>query len=82
MAKDQLIQQVAAQDLTKAAGFEIPEDRKFIVIGDGIGHEYMFSHEKLTTYQPYINMMISEALAMVRGIFEVGGKDTMQYLLI
>ena len=67
---------VAAQDLAKAAGFEIPEDRKFImVIGDGIGHEYMFSHEKLTTLLAlYKYDDFEEALAMVRGIFEVGGK--------
>ena len=46
-----------------------------MVIGDGIGHEYMFSHEKLTTLLAlYKYDDFEEALAMVRGIFEVGGK--------
>src|SRR5699024_375183 len=41
---------ISPQQLANEAGFEIPEDRKFImVMGDGIGKEYMFSHEKLTT---------------------------------
>src|SRR5690348_14418840 len=41
---------VAPQQLAAAAGFSIPEDRKFIVVrGDGIGSEHPFSREKLTT---------------------------------
>ena len=41
---------VAPQKLCKAAGFEIPEDRKFVmVVGEGIGKEFPFSGEKLTT---------------------------------
>lgn len=67
---------IAPQQLAKAAGFEIPEDRKFImVMGDGIGDGHMFSHEKLTTLLAlYKYGDFEEALAMVRGIFDVGGK--------
>lgn len=67
---------IAPQQLAKAAGFEIPEDRKFImVMGDGIGDEHMFSHEKLTTLLAlYKYGDFEEALEMVRGIFDVGGK--------
>ena len=67
---------IAPQQLAKIAGFEIPKDRKFImVMGDGIGHEYMFSHEKLTTLLALFKYDdFEEALEMVRGIFEVGGK--------
>lgn len=67
---------IAPQQLAKEAGFEIPEDRKFImVMGDGIGKEYMFSHEKLTTLLAlYRYDGFDEALEMVRKIFDVGGK--------
>src|SRR5437016_8120872 len=41
---------IAPQRLAAAAGFSIPADRKFIIVlGDGIGKEYPFSGEKLTT---------------------------------
>lgn len=67
---------IAPQQLAKEAGFEIPEDRKFImVMGDGIGKEHMFSHEKLTTLLAlYKYEGFDQALEMVRGIFDVGGK--------
>lgn len=67
---------ISPQNLAKAAGFEIPDDRKFImVMGDGIGKDYMFSHEKLTTLLAlYKYGDFEEALKMVREIFEVGGK--------
>jgi sulfoacetaldehyde dehydrogenase len=67
---------IAPQQLAKIAGFEIPADRKFIIVmGDGIGKEHLYSSEKLTTllavykYQGFDN-----ALKMMRGIYEVGGK--------
>jgi acyl-CoA reductase-like NAD-dependent aldehyde dehydrogenase len=67
---------IAPQRLAKIAGFEIPADRKFIVVmGDGIGKQHLYSSEKLTTllavykYQGFDN-----ALEMMRGIYEVGGK--------
>lgn len=67
---------IAAPELARKAGFEIPEDRKFImVMGDGIGKEHLFSQEKLTTLLAlYKYGDFEEALAMVREIFEVGGK--------
>ena len=67
---------VAPQQLAKAAGFEIPDDRKFImVMGDGIGDEHMFSHEKLTTLLAlYKYEGFDQALEMVTAIYEVGGK--------
>jgi sulfoacetaldehyde dehydrogenase len=67
---------IAPQQLAKIAGFEIPADRKFIIVmGDRIGKEHLYSSEKLTTllavykYQGFDN-----ALEMMRGIYEVGGK--------
>ena len=67
---------IAPQQLARAAGFEIPADRKFIMVhGDGIGREHPFSGEKLTTllalyrYEGY-----DQALEMIRAIYEVGGK--------
>ena len=67
---------IAATQLAKIAGFEIPEDRKFImVMGDGIGEEHLFSHEKLTTLLAlYKYEGFEQAMEMVREIFEVGGK--------
>ena len=68
---------IRPQQLAEAAGFSIPEDRKFIVvIGDGIGKEHLFSAEKLTTLLA-IHKYCGEfenALEKVRAIYEVGGK--------
>lgn len=67
---------IAAPELAKAAGFEVPASTKFIfVIGDGIGKEHLFSSEKLTTllavhrYEGW-----PDALEKMKAIFEVGGK--------
>jgi acyl-CoA reductase-like NAD-dependent aldehyde dehydrogenase len=67
---------IAPQQLAKIAGFSIPADRKFIVVhGDGIGKEHLFSSEKLTTLLAvYKYSGFDQALAMMRGIYEVGGK--------
>ena len=67
---------VSPQHLAKAAGFAIANDRKFIIVhGDGIGKEYPFSSEKLTTLLAvYKYQGFDEALNMMRGIYEVGGK--------
>ncbi|HWQ62300.1 MAG TPA: aldehyde dehydrogenase family protein [Negativicutes bacterium] len=66
----------APQKLAEAAGFSIPADRKFIVVmGDGIGKQYPFSSEKLTTLLAvYKYRGFDQALEMMRGIYEVGGK--------
>jgi sulfoacetaldehyde dehydrogenase len=67
---------IAPQQLAKIAGFSIPADRKFIVVhGDGIGKEHAYSGEKLTTLLAvYKYEGFDEALEMMRGIYEVGGK--------
>ena len=67
---------IAPQQLAKIAGFSIPADRKFIIVhGDGIGKEHAYSGEKLTTLLAvYKYKGFDEALAMMRGIYEVGGK--------
>ncbi len=67
----------APQKMAKLAGFEIPEDRKFIIVmGDGIGQEHFFSHEKLTTLLAVYKYEgeFENALDMMRAIYEVGGK--------
>ena len=67
---------VAPQKLAEAAGFTIPADRKFIIVhGDGIGKEFPYSGEKLTTLLAvYKYGTFDEALSMMRGIYNVGGK--------
>jgi sulfoacetaldehyde dehydrogenase len=67
---------IAPQKLAAAAGFQIPADRKFIVvIGEGIGKEHPFSGEKLTTLLAvYKYDTFDQALQMMRAIYNVGGK--------
>ena len=68
---------IAPQKLAEAAGFTIPADRKFIVVyGDGIGKEYPFSGEKLTTLMAVYKYSggFENAVKMMQAIYEVGGK--------
>ena len=71
---------IAPQKLAEAAGFSIPEDRKFIMVTGGgkdqIGKQYFFSSEKLTTLLALFKYEgeFENALDMMRAIFEVGGK--------
>ena len=71
---------ISPQKLAEAAGFEIPADRKFIMVTGGginqIGKEYFFSSEKLTTLLALFKYEgeFENALDMMRAIFEVGGK--------
>ena len=67
---------IAPQQLAQIAGFEIPADRKFIMVhGDGIGKEHHFSSEKLTTLLAlYKYQGFDQALDMMRAVYEVGGK--------
>jgi sulfoacetaldehyde dehydrogenase len=67
---------VAPQKLAKIAGFEIPEDRKFIFVeGDGIGKEHFFSLEKLTTlFAVYKYEGFENALKMMHGVYNTMGK--------
>jgi len=67
---------IAPQQLARIAGFSIPADRKFIIVhGDGIGKEHAYSGEKLTTLLAvYRYSGFDQALEMMRGVYEVGGK--------
>jgi sulfoacetaldehyde dehydrogenase len=67
---------IAPQQLAKIAGFKIPPDRKFIFVhGDGIGKAHHYSGEKLTTLLAvYKYKGFDQALEMMRGVYEVGGK--------
>ncbi|GAB1485856.1 aldehyde dehydrogenase family protein [Aminivibrio sp.] len=68
---------VSPQKLCEAAGFEIPGDRKFVmVVGDGIGKNHPFSGEKLTTLLALYRYEgdFENALKMVDEIFKVGGR--------
>ncbi|HQA47637.1 MAG TPA: aldehyde dehydrogenase family protein [Tepidanaerobacteraceae bacterium] len=67
---------VAPQKLAQIAGFEIPSDRRYIIVlGDGIGKEHLFSHEKLTTLLAvYKYKGFDNAIKMMHAIYEVGGK--------
>ena len=67
---------IAPQKLAALAGFNIPADRKFIIVfGDGIGKQHPFSGEKLTTLLAvYKYRGFDQALQMMRDIYEVGGK--------
>lgn len=65
------------QQLAKVAGFNIPEDRKFLMVENQgkIGSEHIFSREKLTTLLALYHFRnFEEALSMVEAIYEVGGK--------
>ncbi|MCX7779457.1 MAG: aldehyde dehydrogenase family protein [Negativicutes bacterium] len=68
---------LAPQKMAEIAGFSIPADRKFIIVrGDGIGKQYPFSGEKLTTLLAVYKYEgeFENALDMMRAIYEVGGK--------
>jgi len=68
---------LAPQKLAEIAGFSISDDRKFIVVrGDGIGKQYPFSGEKLTTLLAVYKYEgeFENALDTMRAVYEVGGK--------
>ncbi len=62
--------------IAKIAGFEIPADRRFIIVEqEKIGKEHLFSSEKLCVVMAiYKYSGFASALEMVRQIYEVGGK--------
>lgn len=64
-----------ATELADRAGFNIPGDRTFIIVEqEHIGKEHRFSGEKLTSVIAiYRYHGFSQALDMVRRIYEVGG---------
>ncbi len=67
---------VSASTIAGIAGFEMPEDRKFIMVEqDEIGRQHRFSREKLCVVMALFKFSdFDEAMAMVRQIYEVGGK--------
>ena len=70
---------LAPQGIAKAAGFEIPADRKFLIAmsdGVGAGYENAFCREKLTTLLTMhcYGKDFDDAIAMMHAIFDVGGK--------
>jgi sulfoacetaldehyde dehydrogenase len=64
------------QLITRKAGFEIPADRKFLIVeNESIGKQHNYSREKLTTLLAVYRFRdFDHALEMVRQIYEVGGK--------
>lgn len=64
-----------APRLAELAGFEVPEDTKFLMVEQSdIGKEHRFSGEKLTTLLAvYRYDGFDQALDMVRRIYQVGG---------
>jgi len=64
------------QVIAQKAGFEIPADRKFLIVeNENIGKQHNFSREKLTTLLAVYRFRdFDHALEMVRQIYEVGGK--------
>jgi sulfoacetaldehyde dehydrogenase len=67
---------ISAQKMAMLAGFEIPADRKFIIVEqEQIGKEHRFSGEKLSIVVTIFKYSgFEHALEKVRQIFEVGGK--------
>ena len=68
---------ISPPKLAQEAGFSIPDDRKFImVVGEGIGAEYKFSGEKLTTLLALYRYEgdFENALSMMDEIYNVGGR--------
>jgi sulfoacetaldehyde dehydrogenase len=67
---------IAAQRIAALAGFDVPEDRKFLIVEQQIiGQDYPFSSEKLCpVLATYRYEGFEDALKMVEQIFEVGGK--------
>lgn len=67
---------VAARVIADFAGFDLPEDRKFLMVEqEEIGPKHFFSKEKLSvTMALYRPQDFDDALRMVREIYEVGGK--------
>ena len=65
------------QQTAKVAGVDIPADRKFLMVENQgkIGKAHRFSKEKLTTLMALYHFdAFDEALEMVKGIYEAGGK--------
>lgn len=68
---------VSPQALARAAGFDIPEDARFILVeGDGIAEDRQFCKEKLTTLMavhPYEGSF-EDGVEVARRLYDIGGK--------
>ena len=67
---------VSAQTIAGYAGFDLPDDRKFLMVEQSeIGKEHNFSREKLSVTMALFRAAdFDDALAKVRAIYDVGGK--------
>ena len=67
---------ISAQRIAEYAGFEIPADRRFIMVEQTeIGKEHPFSREKLSVTMALFRAKdFDDALSKVRAIYDVGGK--------
>lgn len=67
---------VSAQRIAEVAGFAVPADRCFLIVRQQeIGKQHKFSSEKLcVVLAVYKFATFEQALTMVQGIYEVGGK--------
>ena len=71
---------ISPQKLAQAAGFEVPDNAKFLMVTgggmEGIGKDHFFSSEKLTTLLTLFKYEgeFQAALDMMQAIFNVGGK--------
>lgn len=68
---------VSPQELCRKAGFEIPADRKFVMVNsEGIGKEFKLSGEKLTTLLTLYKYEggFENALRTMDEIYKVGGR--------
>jgi sulfoacetaldehyde dehydrogenase len=65
-----------ASVVAEMAGIELPPDKTFFIVKeDKIGKEHLFSSEKLGTMLAIFKYSgFEQALDMVKGLFEVGGK--------
>lgn len=68
---------VSPQALARAAGFDIPADRRFIVVeGDGIAEDRQFCKEKLTTLMAVhaYEGTFEDGVELAKTLYDIGGK--------
>ncbi|WP_127793467.1 aldehyde dehydrogenase family protein [Agromyces sp. LHK192] len=68
---------VSPQALARAAGFEIPDDRRFILVeGDGIAEDRQFCKEKLTTLMAVhaYDGSFEDGVEVAKRLYDIGGK--------
>lgn len=68
---------VSPQKLAQAAGFEISDDRRFIVVeGDGIAEDRQFCKEKLTTLMAVhaYDGTFEDGVELAKQLYDIGGK--------